>query len=104
MMSTRVALGRPSRSLRVHMAEECSHARGGGVEVDVLDRHAEGAVAGLAAAALGRAHRNPVGGAVAGAGEAIALDEGLEEMDRMAVASLPIGGQPSGDAPSHMAG
>ena len=92
-MSTSVALGRPSSALRVHMAEEFSQAWGEAVEIDVLDRHAEGSVAVLATAALGLAHVNPVGGLVAGAAEAIALDEGLDQIDGMAISSLPVGAQ-----------
>ena len=45
------------------------------------------------AAADGLADAGPVGGAEAGAGEAVALDEGFQEQDAVGVAGLPVRGQ-----------
>jgi len=49
------------------------------IEVDVLDRLVMEMKAVQFAATLGLADEGPVGGTVAGAGEAGALDEGLQE-------------------------
>jgi len=73
------------------MAEEFSQAWGEEVEIDVLDRHAEGSVAVLATAPLSVAHVNPVGGLVAGALEALGIDKGFDQIDGVAISSLPVG-------------
>src|ERR1019366_10265827 len=38
-------------------------------------------------------HQHPVGGAVAGPAKTAGIDEGLREVDRMGVHSLPVSGQ-----------
>src|SRR5271169_4180654 len=47
---------------------------------------------------------NPVGCLVAGAGEAILLHEGLQQVQGMAVASLPVSVEAAGDLGKDMAG
>ena len=89
---------------RVHTVELLPCAGRQRVEVDVFDRRADSAVAVLAGAALRLPDANPVGGAIAGTAEALALDKRFEQMHGMSVSRLPISGQPSGDAPQQVAG
>ena len=69
-----------------------------GIKVDVLDGRlpvlARGRV--LARAALGLAHPQPIGSLITGAREAIALNEGFQQINRMRVFALPIGAQTTG--------
>ena len=50
------------------------------------------------AAAFGVAGPDPVGGAVAGAGEPVGVDEGFEQDGGISVAAAPVGGQLAGGA------
>ncbi len=97
-------LARASRALRVQAAELFTEVRDQGVDVDVLDRDAQCAVAVLAAPSLGLADADPVGGAVAGALEAGAVDEGLDQMDWMAVLGQPVGREAAGYAREQVRG
>src|SRR5712691_3251862 len=63
-----------------------------GVEVDVFDGQRVGVVAVEFAAAGGASDVDPVGGAVAGAGEAGGFDEGFDEDGGVAVGGLPVRG------------
>jgi hypothetical protein len=57
----------------------------------------------LACSSGGLAHVNPVGGLVAGAVESVLLDEALQQVNRMAVASLPVRLNPARNLRKHMA-
>ena len=61
-------------------------------------------IAVLPAAAGGLPDSQPVGSPVAGAGEALPLDEGLHQADRMAVLLLPVRGQSAQDLPQKPTG
>src|SRR5208283_3363629 len=50
------------------------------------------------------AHPPPVGGLVATAGEAAHLDEGLQQIEGMAIFALPVAADTPGDAAQQMAG
>jgi len=75
-----------------------------GVKVNVL----EGSLLVLAlhgvlpGTALGLSHPQPVGGLIRGAGEVIALDEGFEQINGMAVFALPVGAQTTGNPAENM--
>ena len=49
------------------------------------------------------AHMDPVGGLVAGAPESVLLHEGLQQMQAMALAMLPVGIDPPGNVSKNMA-
>ena len=68
-----------------------------GIQPDILDR--QGVLVGDVelAAACGLPDVDPVGRFVAGAAEAIGLDEGFKQDGLVAVTVLPIGGQTAGD-------
>ena len=75
-----------------------------GFEEDVLDGESE-LVGGVElAAALGLADVDPVGGAIAGATEALAFAEGFEQDGSEAVAALPVEGQAAGELGQQMGG
>ena len=97
-------LARASRRLRVQAAEFFTKIRDQGIEMDVLDGNAQDAVAVLAAASLGLADADPVGGAVAGAFEPGSVDEGFDEVDGVAVLCLPVGAQTAEREGKEMAG
>ena len=71
------------------------------VEPDVFPGQRVGTMHVEFAAALGLTDVGPVGGAVAGTGEAVGLHEGLQEQRSVAVASLPVVGQPAAAAGQH---
>ena len=91
-------------SSTVHTAEFLAKAGGQGIDVDVLDRHVQGVVAVLTTAALGLADADPVGGAITGALEAGAVDEGLDQIDRMSILGQPIGREATGKAGKQVRG
>src|ERR1017187_8865081 len=74
------------------------------VEMDFLDRSLRGAPWPVAAPAGGNPHGDPTGGPVSGAGKAVSLDEGLQQINRMTVLSLPVTAQAPGDPAQDMAG
>ena len=74
------------------------------VEPDVLLGQPAQLVAIEFAAALSLAYVGPVGGAIAGTGEAVGLHEGLQQQRSIAVTSLPVVGQPAADARQHGGG
>ena len=73
--------------------EDCLPVGAEGFEEDILDRLVVFVTSIELAAALGLAHVDPVGGAVAGAWEARRLAEGFEQDGTQAVALLPIVGE-----------
>src|ERR1039457_494088 len=76
-----------------------------GVKVNVFNGQAVGLARGmvLAAAALGLAYAPPISSLVAGAGKAVALHKGFQQINGMAIFALPIPAQPLGDAAQNMA-
>lgn len=56
------------------------------------------------AAPRGHAEQNPVGGAIAGTGETLGIDKGLQPVNWVMVQSLPVGGYGSGDMAKQMGG
>ena len=62
-----------------------------GIEVDVLDRHAQGGVAILAAASPGLSDTLPVGCPVARTPETVLFDKSFHKMNGVAVFREPIG-------------
>src|ERR1039457_5730048 len=76
-----------------------------GVKVNVFYGQAIGLARGmvLAAAALGLAYAPPISSLVAGAGKAVALHKGFQQINGMAIFALPIPAQPLGDAAQNMA-
>ncbi len=79
----------------VHTTEFLSEIWNQRVEVGIFDRDLQCAVTVLTTASLGLADASPVGGAVAGTPEARSVDEGLDEVDGMAVLKPPVGAQSS---------
>ena len=81
-------------------------ARVQGIKINVFDRQSVGSTirAVLSAATLGLANAPPVGSPVATAGKAVALDKGFQQINGMAVFTLPIAAQPPGDAAQQVAG
>ncbi len=75
-----------------------------GVEVDVFEWFGILVVAVEFSAALGLADVNPVGGAVAGAGESPAFYEGLEKHGGVVVAGVPVVGQLFGGKGEYLGG
>ena len=73
-------------------------------EEDVLDRYGKALVPIQLSATLGLADVNPVRRAVAGASEARLFDKGLEQDGRVAVATVPVLREPSGEARQQMGG
>ena len=71
------------------------------VEPDVFPGQRVGTMHVEFAAALGLTDVGPVGGAVAGTGEAVGLHEGLQQERSVAVASLPVVGQPAAAVCQH---
>ena len=71
------------------------------VEPDVFSGQRVRSVHVEFAAALGLSDVGPVGRAVAGTGEAVGLHEGLQQQRPVAVASLPVVGQPAAAARQH---
>ena len=71
------------------------------VEPDVFPGQRVGTMDVEFAATLGLSDVGPVGGAVAGTGEAVGLHEGLQQERSVAVASLPVVGQPAAAASQH---
>ena len=79
-----------------HEAEHEQHHEQGVEHAAVLRQRVQVHVLGVApgvGAALGAAHAQPVGGAVAGAAEALRIDERLQQDRPPRVAPLPVGGQ-----------
>jgi hypothetical protein len=77
-----------------------------GIQVNVFHRQPIGAAvrAILAAAAFGLAHALPIGRPVTTAGEAVMLDKGFQQINGVAVLTLPITADTPGDATQHVAG
>ena len=75
-----------------------------GVEVDVFDGCGVLVVAVEFTAALGVADVDPVGGAVAGAGKALAFYEGLQKHRGVVVAGVPVVGQLFGGKGEYLGG
>ncbi len=85
----------PGMRLGELLGQGRAKARGEREDPDALDGKGVEPVAVELAAALGVAEAEPVGGLVAGAGEALLFDEGLEEDGAVAVAREPVGGESS---------
>jgi len=70
----------------------------------VLDRAVRLAGLIVLASSRGAAQIDPVGGAITGAAEATAVDEGLQEVDRMSVDPRPVLREPTCHAPQKVGG
>lgn len=73
------------------------------VEVDVFDRYAHGGISILTTAPCCLPDQLPIGGLITGAPEAVTLDKGFYQVERMPVFVLPIGVDSSQDDGEQMA-
>ena len=71
------------------------------IDIDVLDRHAQAVIPILARPPLRRAHRLPVRRPIHRAAKPVALHEGFDQRDRVAVFGLPIGPEPPPHPPQN---
>src|SRR6266705_2725898 len=80
------------------------HIRNQWIKVNVLERSVDLVQPILARPSGGLADLDPVGRLVTGASESVLLHEGLQQIDAMAVAPLPVGIDPGGNLRKNMAG
>src|SRR6266852_668445 len=74
------------------------------IKVNVLEGSIDLVLPILACASGGLTNLDPVGRLVTGASESVLLHKGLQQVNGMAVAPLPVGLDPAGDLSKNMAG